>query len=110
MRLHISFALVAFAALGLLACNSVERNLSSSVPAEKNTSATPTATVDGVRRVTTAELKDLIDKGEAFVVDVRNEASFKAGHIRGAVLIPNKDVLSRVKELPRDRTIVTYCS
>ena len=96
--------------LGLLACNSLERHLSSAAPANTGTAATTSPQADGARRVTTAELKSLVDKGEAFVVDVRTEASYKAGHIKGAVLIPYKDVGARIKDFPRDKTIVTYCS
>ncbi len=118
MRMRfISFLILALVSSGLLACNSVEGPRASSASGkvnsageQKNTAATPQANSDGVQRITTSELKDLMDKGEAYVVDVRTEASFKAGHIRGAILIPTKDVASRAKELPRDKTIVTYCS
>lgn len=110
MRMRfISIAVTAFAVLGLLACNSVERQLSSAAPANINASGSPSQK-DGARRITTNELKDLMDKGQAFVVDVRTEASYKAGRIKGAILIPHKVVASRIKELPRDKTIVTYCS
>lgn len=63
-----------------------------------------------MRRITTVELQDLISKGQAYVVDVRNEESYKLGHIRSAKLIPNTQIAERSRELPRDKTIVTYCS
>lgn len=110
MRFVISLAIAVFAVVGLLACNSVDRNRSSAAPANATTSTHAEQKASDVRRVTDAELKQLIDKGEAFVVDVRTEASYKAGHIKGAVLIPHRDVGKRLKEFPRDRTIVTYCS
>ena len=109
MRFLISIAVTAFI-LGLLACNSVERHLSSAAPANTGKPATNPPQGNGVRRMTTTELKDLMDKGQAFVVDVRTDASYKAGHIKGAVLIPHKEVGARLKEFPRDKTIVTYCS
>lgn len=108
MRFLNLFAIAAFTSLGLLACNSLERGSSSAATANTNTSAEQKR--EDVRRITTAELKDLIDKGQAFVVDVRTDASYEAGHIKGAILIPHKVVANRAKELPRDRTIVTYCS
>ena len=108
MRFLISIAVTAFI-LGLLACNSVERHLSSAAPANASSPASNQQT-EGARRITTADLKDLMDKGQVFVVDVRTEASYKAGRIKGAVLIPHKEIGARVKELPRDKTIVTYCS
>src|SRR5437660_1045237 len=89
-------------------CNSSEKSASNSPVA----ALSPAATVpgDGVRRITAAELKALLDKGQAVVIDVRNEGSYNQGHIRGAKLIPATEILSRVSELPRDKTIVTYCS
>jgi rhodanese-related sulfurtransferase len=63
-----------------------------------------------VRRVTTAELKDLLDRNEAVVIDVRNEASYNAGHVRGSKLIPEAEVVNHIDELPKNKLIVTYCS
>ncbi|HEX8144031.1 MAG TPA: rhodanese-like domain-containing protein [Pyrinomonadaceae bacterium] len=63
---------------------------------------------DGVPRVTVTEAHDLIEKGKAIIVDVRGEDSYRAGHIKGAIWMP--DVAQRTKELPRDKTIITYCS
>ena len=110
MRHLISIAAGVVVVLGLLACNSMERHLSSAAPANPASSAASPQQADGARRVTTTELKNLMDKGQVFVVDVRTEAAYKAGHIKGAVLIPFKDVGTRIKEFPRDRMIVTYCS
>jgi 3-mercaptopyruvate sulfurtransferase SseA len=111
MRLIISFFAIALVALGVLtACNSAEwRNarISPVAPAPTTTAPPPS---DGARRVTVAELKDLLDKNEAVVIDVRNEASYNAGHVRGAKLIPEADILKHIDELPRNKLIVTYCS
>lgn len=114
MRLLISFAVVLMGAFALVACNSAEKLASQKPASNANAAAeaTPNAKPpgDGVRRITTAELRDLLSKGQAVVVDVRNEASYKAGHIKGAKLIPTNEFLSRINELPRDKMIVTYCS
>jgi rhodanese-related sulfurtransferase len=65
---------------------------------------------DGARRVTVAELKDLLARNEAVVIDVRNQASYDAGHVRGAKLIPEAEVVNHIDELPKNKLIVTYCS
>jgi rhodanese-related sulfurtransferase len=52
---------------------------------------------------------DLLAKRTVVVVDVRQPAEWKGGHIRGAVQIPLTQLSSRVHELPRDKTIVTVC-
>lgn len=65
---------------------------------------------DGVRRVTPAEARAAVEKGQAVIVDVRGEDSFRAGHIKGALWIPVGDIAARAGELPRGKTIITYCS
>ena len=116
MRLLLSFALASLAAFALISCNAADSPnsvASSSTPATPaRPKAPPAAAVpaDGVRRITTVELRDLISKGQAYVVDVRNEASYNLGHIRGAKLIPNTEISERSREIPRDKIIVTYCS
>ena len=44
-----------------------------------------------------------------FLLDVRTPDEFASGHIPGAVNIPVDDLRSRLRELPRDRKIATYC-
>jgi len=65
---------------------------------------------DGVRRITTAELHDALEKGTAVVVDVRSVEAYKVAHIKGALSIPETEIVKRKDELPRDKTIVFYCS
>jgi rhodanese-related sulfurtransferase len=114
MRLLISLAVGLFAVLVFLACNSTERNAvnSPAVASSNHNSSTqvPPPPGDGVRRITPGEAQDLLTKGQAVVIDVRNQASYDAGHIRGAKLIPSNEFLNHIDELPRDKTIVTYCS
>ena len=111
MRIIISFCAVAVMALAVLtACNSAELKSARSspgLPASAPATQTPN---DGVRRITVAELKDLLAKNEAVVIDVRNQASYDIGHIRGARLIPEAEVADHSDELPRNKLIVTYCS
>ena len=110
MRLFVLFVAGAIIGLGVqAACNSAElKNAKTSPTAPSQTSAT--AHPDGARRVTSAELKAMLDKNEAVVIDVRNEASYNAGHIRGAKLIPEVEVANHAAEFPKDKLIVTYCS
>src|SRR5688572_17802111 len=104
--------LILLVAFAFASCNSVHSNANSTT----NTPSTPTPVAaaqqitDGVARVTTAELEDLMKQGKVVVVDVRNKDMYDRGHIRGAKLIPLNEVGERTKELPRDKKIVTYCS
>ena len=63
---------------------------------------------ENVPRITLEEFKQLLEKGAVAVVDVRNGEIDKK--IKGAAHIPEVDLPSRLKELPRDREIVTYCA
>lgn len=106
--------LLLFVAIALAACNSVHSNANVQTNnANSPTTPTPAHSAqagDEVKRVTTAELDQLMKDGKAIVVDVRSQAMWDAGHIKGAKLIPLPDVATRANELPKDKMIVTYCS
>jgi hypothetical protein len=86
----------------------------------------PTATSTGTapaRETSDTELKDpslripleelvaLASKGTVTVVDVRDEDSFVAGHIPGAIWIPLSSVERSVEQLcALAKPVVTYCS
>ena len=107
MRLFIYSVGVLLLATVFAACNAIDTKTSSQ--AQKPTPAgSPHA--DGVRRVTIDELEALQKEGKAFIVDVRSQDAYDAGHIPGAKLIPLEVITSRTKELPSDKLIVTYCS
>ena len=99
-------ATVLTAIVVLTACNSKEKPK----VAATNTPPAPTQPGDNARRITPEELKAEIAKNDVVIIDVRGEAAYKAGHIKGARLIPAQDILAHVDELPRDKMIVTYCS
>ena len=108
MRLVLSFFTIAIIGVGVLtACNSVDWKNAGTSPVAPATKAPP---ADGARRVTIPELKALLDRNEAVAIDVRNEASYNMGHIKGAKLIPEAEVVNRINELPKNKLIVTYCS
>jgi 3-mercaptopyruvate sulfurtransferase SseA len=123
MRLFVSLsATLMFAVLVLTACNSLEQNHTGSangVAGNASSARTPGANAqqaaadvpgDGVRRITTVELKKKMDSGEAVVIDVRGDGAWESGHIRGSRHIPTDKILSEAENLPRDKMIVTYCS
>jgi len=64
-----------------------------------------------VPRMSVADLKQGMDRGLVLVVDVRDAASFAAGHIPGAVLILPEEIGRKAAELKASRkTVVTYCA
>ncbi len=102
-----------FVLMGLLimvGCNSPEKETPVAGPIAVPSPASSVVPSDGIRRITIVELRDLLARNEAFVVDVRDNAAFQKGHIRGAKLIPVAETLSHADEMPTDKLIVTYCS
>jgi len=74
--------------------------------------ATETAT-----SVSPTELKSRMDKGDTnfIVVDLRNEGAYNAGHVAGAVNVPNTDEASVMAAFTKiisenpNKEIITYC-
>ena len=48
-------------------------------------------------------------KDRVFLLDVRDPSEFKKGHVEGAVNIPLNDLRQRMKEVPKDREVWSYC-
>lgn len=70
-------------------------------------------TMVDVTRVTPEEVKERMDRGERFTfVDSRNDEAWSESDVRlpGAIRIPADEAGKRVGDLPKDRTIITYCT
>lgn len=48
--------------------------------------------------------------GEFTLVDVRDAAEFRTGHLAGAVLIPLTELRDRWREIPTNKPVVAYCA
>lgn len=48
--------------------------------------------------------------GDFLLLDVRDRESFGAGHIKGALSVPESELKTLMSGLPKDRELVTYCS
>ena len=64
------------------------------------------------RQITMTEAVEMMEKEENYIIlDVRTEQEFAAGHIPGAVLLPNETI--GTKEIPqlsdKDQLIMVYC-
>ena len=60
---------------------------------------------------TDVEAKDIetLSKNKEFLLDVREEYEYEAGHVKGAVNLPLREILSQKDSLPKDRDIYVYC-
>lgn len=63
-----------------------------------------------VPRIPLAEAKAAYDAKRVVIVDVRGQEDYAAEHIPGALSLPLAELETRAQELPRDVTIITYCT
>lgn len=61
-------------------------------------------TAGGVPNLSPAEAVTLINRSNALVLDVRDEAEFAAGHIAGAMHVPLANLATRLAELKKYQT------
>ncbi len=63
-------------------------------------------------RIPMADFKKLLAKGDVVVIDVRGNESYVAGHIPGALSIPEGEINEAVAEKLRrmGKPVATYCS
>lgn len=66
---------------------------------------------DNMPSITVSELKEKVDDGnDLYLLDVRTEAEFKAGHLPFAdKLIPYDSLQFYLDELPQDKETEIYC-
>ena len=91
--------------------------LLSAASCRKERAAAPRApehrgTVETVyRELTAKEAKELIERGEVLVLDVRTPKEFHDGHLKGAKLIPVQQLDGRASEIEEheDKDILLYC-
>ena len=59
---------------------------------------------------TPQDLAARLQQGEnILVLDVRQPAEYREGHVRGSQLVPLDQLAQRIDDLPRDRPIVAMC-
>ena len=64
-------------------------------------------------RVTVDEVKQRMDRGEEFTfVDTRNPKAWGEAETKlpGAIRIPAEEVDQHLDEIPRGRSVITYCT
>ena len=75
------------------------------------TSPIPQNAEDKIPRVKVEEAKKMVAEGKAIFIDVRGADAYKMSHIKGALDFPlTKMDTSEIKDLPKDKLIIAYCS
>ena len=70
----------------------------------------PEPSLESAKRIERDAAIKLVGEKKAVFVDVRPKDQYDAGHIKGAMNIPLSDLLTRMKELPTNKEIITYCA
>jgi rhodanese-related sulfurtransferase len=63
-------------------------------------------------KITVKEAKEMMDMDSAItILDVRTEEEYNTGHIEGAILFPDTDILEKAEKTLTDKssTILVYC-
>ena len=55
------------------------------------------------------DLRVRLGEGYILLLDVRPEAEYHAGHIKGALSVPINELAERLNALPKGRGMVAYC-
>ena len=66
-----------------------------------------------VTRVTVDEVKERMNRGEVFTfIDTRNPKAWAEADTKlpDAIRIPADEVEQHLDQIPRDRTVITYCT
>ena len=70
----------------------------------------PQASLESARRIKREEAMKLVAQKKAVYVDVRSKDQYDQEHIKGAISIPLMELMTRLKEIPPGKMIITYCA
>jgi 3-mercaptopyruvate sulfurtransferase SseA len=70
----------------------------------------PQASLESARRIKREDAIKLVAQKKAVIVDVRSKDQYDTEHIKGAISIPLMELISRLKEVPPGKMIITYCA
>lgn len=109
-------AVIAIASLAIASGACAQYKTASPAPAPAPAPAPVTLTqhaepsLESAKRIERTEAIKMVDEGKAVWVDVRPKDQYEIGHIKGALNIPLSDLMTRMKELPPHKYIITYCA
>lgn len=103
-RTYLVFGLLIVIAVIVSGCGA-----SSTPAAEPAAPATQAVSLNLPVNIDAATLDSLRANPDVFIVDVREDSEFTAGHIPEATLIPLGQLANRLNEIPKDKTVVAVC-
>ena len=107
-------AVIAIASLAIASAACAQYKSSSPAPAPAPAPVTLTQQaeppLESAKRIERPEAIEMVKEGKAVWVDVRGKDQYDLGHIKGAINIPLNELITRIKELPPHKYIITYCA
>lgn len=61
-----------------------------------------------IKEIEIEKIENLV-KNNSFLLDVREDYEFEAGHVKGAVNIPLRNLISHLNLIPKDKDVYVYC-
>ena len=65
--------------------------------------------MDPIKQIDVHQVKQLEEKNSAAIVDIRDPASFKAGHIPNAIHLSDSTVEQFIIDTDKNKPLVVYC-
>ena len=62
-----------------------------------------------IKEIDVQKVKEMADAGSAMIVDIRDPASFKSGHIPNAVHLSDDNVKQFISDTNKGNPLVVYC-
>jgi 3-mercaptopyruvate sulfurtransferase SseA len=66
--------------------------------------------LESAKRMERDEAIKMVKEGKAVFIDVRPKDQYDIGHIKGSINIPLTDLMTRIKDLPAHKDLITYCA
>lgn len=64
-----------------------------------------------VKNISAKQAKELIDKEkDVFILDVRTKEEYNEAHIKGASLIPIRELEQNINRIPKDKKVIVHCA
>lgn len=55
------------------------------------------------------DVSQLLNDGTIYLIDVREQDEWNAGHVAGAQLLPMSEIGNRLSEIPTDKPVIVMC-
>lgn len=108
-RTTLVFGLLLVLAIAASGCGSAAGPAATPAAAQPEASQPETASLNLPVEIDAKTVDGLRGNPDVFIVDVREQDEFAAGHIPEATLIPLGQLSNRLSEIPKNKTVVAVC-